>query len=47
MEENKEVKKKYRAPRGRIAGKVIAAIIAAFMLLASCSTIIFYFVYNA
>ena len=46
MEENKETKKKYRAPKGRIAGRVIAAIIAAFMILASFSTVIFYFVYN-
>lgn len=46
MEENQETKKKYKTPKSRIAGRIIAAIIAAFMLLASFSSLIFYFVYN-
>ena len=49
MEENKEnqeKKKRIKGQKGRIAGKIIAAIIAAFMLLASFSTLIFYLIYN-
>ena len=44
--ENKQEKKRIRGSKGRIAGRIIAAIIALFMIIASCSTVIFYFIYN-
>ena len=42
MEEKKERKKKMKGTKTRIAGKIIAAIMAIMMVLATCSTLIFY-----
>ena len=42
----KETKKKIKGQKGRIAGKIIAAIMAIFMLLAACSTLIYSLIYN-
>ena len=48
MEENKEVKKKRRKGTGmRIAGKIIAAVMAILMVLASCASLIYQFIYNS
>ena len=45
MEGNKETKKKRtQGMAGKIAGKIIAALMVAFMLLASCSTAIYYLI---
>ena len=47
MEENKETKKKrIKGAPTRIAGKIIAALMVFFMLIASCSTVL-YFLFNA
>lgn len=37
-------KKKTKGQAGRIVGKVIAALMAVFMLIAACSTAIFYII---
>jgi len=42
MKEKKEIKKKNKGTAGRIAGKIIATLMAIFMLVASCSTLIYY-----
>ena len=42
MEEKKEKKRKMKGTKTRIAGKIIAAIMAIMMVLAACSTLIFY-----
>ena len=42
MEEKKEKKRKMKGTKTRIAGKIIAAIMAIMMVLATCSTLIFY-----
>ncbi len=47
MKENKEPKKRIKGAKGRIAAKIIAAIIAMFMIIASCSTVIYYLIYSA
>lgn len=45
--ENSEVKKKkIKATKTQIAGKIIAALMVVFMLVASCSTLL-YFIFNA
>ena len=44
MNENQETKKKIKGTKGRIAGKIIAAMMVVFMLVASCSTAIYYLV---
>ncbi len=44
MEEKKEIK---RRARGKIAGRILATIMVVFMLLASCSTVIYYLVNNS
>ena len=45
MEGNKETKKKRtKGTAGKIAGKIIAALMVAFMLIASCSTAIYYLI---
>ena len=45
MEDNKETKKKrMKGTKTRIAGRIIAALMVAFMLLASCSTAIYYLI---
>ena len=47
MEENKKTKKKkIKATSTRIAGRIIAALMIVFMLLASCSTAL-YFIINS
>ncbi len=46
MKENEETKKKQKETKGRIVGKVIAALMVVFMLVASCSTAIYYLVNN-
>ena len=47
MEENKQTKKKkLKGTSTRIAGRIIAALMVAFMLLASCSTAL-YFIINS
>ncbi len=42
MEEKKEKKRKMKGTKTRIAGKIIAAVMAVMMVLATCSTLIFY-----
>ena len=42
MEEKKEKKRKMKGTKTRIAGKILAAIMAIMMVLAACSTLIFY-----
>ena len=46
MKENKEnqEKKRIKGQKGRIFGKIIATLMIVFMLVASCSTAIFYLV---
>ena len=47
MEENKQNrKKKIKATSTKIAGRIIAALMVVFMLLASCSTAL-YFIINS
>ena len=47
MEENKQTKKKkLKGASTRIAGRIIAALMLVFMLLASCSTAL-YFIINS
>lgn len=47
MEENKEIKKKrIKGTPTRIAGRIIAALMVVFMLIASCSTAL-YFIFNS
>lgn len=47
MEENKQTKKKkLKGTSTRIAGRIIAALMVVFMLLASCSTAL-YFIINS
>ncbi len=43
----KTEKKKVKGQKARIAGKIIAAIMAVAMLLAACSSVIYYIIYNA
>ena len=47
MKESKVQKKRIKGSKGRVAAKIIAAIIAVFMIIASCSTVIFYLINNA
>ena len=42
MKEKKEKKRKMKGTKTRIAGKIIAAVMAVMMVLATCSTLIFY-----
>ena len=42
MEEKKEKKRKMKGAKTRIAGRIIAAVMAVMMVLATCSTLIFY-----
>lgn len=42
MEEKKEKKRKMKGTKTRIAGRIIAAVMAVMMVLATCSTLIFY-----
>ena len=45
MEENKETKKKrMKGAKTRIAGRIIAALMVVFMLLASCSTALYFLI---
>lgn len=44
MKEKTEKKAKMKIDKGRIAARIIAAIMVAFMLIASCSTLIYYIV---
>lgn len=45
MEEKKETKKKkIKGSKTRIVGKIIAAIMAILMVLAACSTVIYYII---
>ena len=46
MKENKETKKKTKGAKGRVAAKIIAAIILLSMIIASCSTVIYYLIDN-
>ena len=47
MIENNEVKKKrIKTTKTEIAGRIIAALMVVFMLVASCSTVL-YFLFNA
>ena len=47
MEENKQNrKKKIKATSTKVAGRIIAALMVVFMLLASCSTAL-YFIINS
>jgi len=47
MKENKQNKKRTKGMAGRIAGKIIAAAMAVFMLIGACSTVIYYLIYNS
>ena len=42
MEEKINKKKKIKGTKTRIAGRILAAIMAVMMVLATCSTLIFY-----
>ena len=42
MEEKINKKKKLKGTKTRIAGRILAAIMAVMMVLATCSTLIFY-----
>ena len=46
MKENNErpEKKRIKGQKGRIVGKIIATLMVGFMLIASCSTAIYYLV---
>ena len=44
MKEKNEKKKRTRGNAGRIIGKVIAALMVVFMLVASCSTAIYFLI---
>ena len=46
MKTNKDQKKRTKGVKGRIAARIVAAIIALFMIIASCSTVIFYLINN-
>lgn len=46
MKESNE-KKKVKGTKRKIAARVLAAIMVVLMLLAACSTCIFYVIYNA
>lgn len=47
MVENKELKKKkIKSTKTQIAGRIIAALMVVFMLVASCSTAL-YFIFNS
>ncbi len=43
-EKIKEPKKRMKGTKGRIAGKIIAILMALFMLLSVCSTAIYYLI---
>ncbi len=52
MSENEEVKQKkqktkVRGRKRRLAGRFIALLMVIMMLLATCSSLIFYLIYNA
>ena len=42
----KEEKKKVKGQAGKIIGRIVAALMIVFMLVASCSTFIYYLVNN-
>ncbi len=45
MENNKQTKKKkIKGTSTRIAGRIIAALMVVFMLLASCSTVLYFLI---
>ena len=45
-EKNEVTKKKFKSTKTQIAGRIIAALMVVFMLVASCSTVL-YFIFNA
>ena len=44
VEKIKEPKKRMKGTKGRIAGKIIAALMVVFMLVSVCSTAIYYII---
>ena len=44
-EKNETTKKRYKGSKGRIAGRIIAALMVIFMLVGSCYTGL-YFIFN-
>ena len=45
-EKNEVTKKRIKSTKTQIAGRIIAALMVVFMLVASCSTVL-YFIFNA
>ena len=43
-EKNEVTKKKFKATKTQIAGRIIAALMVVFMLVASCSTVLFFLI---
>lgn len=43
-EKNEVTKKKIKATKTQIAGRIIAALMVVFMLLASCSTVLYFLI---
>lgn len=43
-EKNEVTKKKYKGAKTQIAGRIIAALMVIFMLLASCSTLLYFLI---